>query len=323
MITRENYREYPAINYSKLSSLDRDVTKVNEDKDFSDGIRNGDILDILCFDGQEAFEKKYFVSTLNNLPSDAVRSIIDSLEQYDDDSILQKARLFEYQNRWKDETLVAHIKKEGDAYIGQLMEAGDKIIIDLQTYTTMINAVNMLKESDRSKMFFVGSEFQKPFSATIWVQAAAVDVEYKCLCDIFADEKDHIIVGDLKYTSYPLKSFEYEFLRWRYDIQASLYSKIVETIYKKPVMYYNIVYSSADNAVMRFSVNYTTRRYARTGGFARNGKYYKGWEELTKELLWHEKHNLWDLPYEIYVNSELEINPFREVSDNGSLITRR
>ena len=309
MITRENYREYDAVNYSTLSSLSKHPSKVIEERDWSDGIQSGDVLDILCFDGEEALFEKYYVSEFSDrdLPSNTVKQIIDESGDYSDESLLDVAKRINYGQSWSEETILRKIFEGGQKYINLLEESGNRKVIGLDFYTSMFNAADQVKNDPNTRMFFEGAEFQKPMTTNIKIEDS--DVAFKCLCDIYINDREAVIVGDLKFTSKPLSSFEYEFMKWRYDIQSSLYSTIPRLITNKPVEFYNIVYSSTDRAVYRFKVHQSTIYCGEHGGTI-NGRDYKGWKELTKEYLWHKKHNIWNLPYEFCVNSELIINPY-------------
>lgn len=307
-ITRENYREYDAINYSRLSSLDKSPKDVHEGK-FNEGIRTGSMLDMLCFDGEDTFLNKIYVSSLKDkdLPSDAVKNIIDNSGNYSDESLLDTATLFNYGQSWKPETILKKILETGQAYIGELQNSTGKEIITMEFYTYLLNAVEKLKTDPISRNSFENSEFQKPVVAELTV----VDNnkrKFKGLCDMY-DETDKVIISDLKFTSRPLSSFKYDYIKWRYDLQSALYSSIVEEITKKPVEFYNIVYSQADDTVFKFKTSSNTLHCGRYGGTI-NGKSYKGYQQLAKELIWHTEHDSWKLPYEFCVNSELEISPY-------------
>ena len=310
-ITKENYREYDAINYSKLSALDKSPKDVHEGK-FNEGIRTGSMLDMLCFDGEEAFFEKIYVSTLkeSDLPSDKVKQIIDFSGDFSDESLLDTAKLLNYGQSWNTDTILRKILEGGEAYIKELENSADKEIISMEFYTYLNKAVEKLKTDPVSRSFFEDVEFQKPLVAELNVESGErlVKHKFKVLLDIY-DEKHKIIICDLKFTSRPISSFEYDFMKWRYDLQASLYSSVAGEITKKPVEFYNIVYSQADDVVFKFKSSSKTLYCGKYGGTV-NGRKYKGFQQLSKELLWHTKHDSWTIPYDFCVNSELEIDPY-------------
>lgn len=307
IITRENYREYDAINYSKLSSLDKSPKDVHEGK-FNEGIRTGSMLDMLCFDGEEEFFNKIYVSSLkdSDLPSDAVKKIIDNCGDFSDESLLDTANLLNYGQSWKPETRLNKILESGEAYIRELENSADKEIISLEFYTYLNKAVEKIKTDPSTRSFFEDSDFQKPLVAELMIEGSKH--KFKCLCDIY-EESHKIIIADLKFTSRPLSSFEYDFIKWRYDLQAGLYTSIAGEIAKKPVEFYNIAYSQADDTVFKFKSSPKTLYCGKYGGTI-NGRKYKGYQQLAKEFIWHTEHDSWELPYEFCVNSELDIDPY-------------
>jgi len=325
MITRETYREYDAINYSTLSALSKSPLDVHKEKDFSDGLRNGDMLDILCFDGEDAFAEKYYVSDLDesDMPSDTIKEIIDRSGDLSDESFLDIAKQINYGQSWKEDTIIRKVLEGGIRYIDQLKSAGDRKIISFELYADMKKASSMLVESPLTKRFFEDAEFQKPMTADLHVSDDHPEVEFKSLLDIYKEEDSKVIVGDLKYTSSPLRMFEYEYLRWRYDLQAAIYSNVAAKSTPREVIFYNIVYSSFDNEVYPFKISKNTIARGEHGGFKPNGRFYKGYRELAKEYIWHKQNDKWDLPYEFYVNDGIEINPYSKLADNGSLIAQR
>jgi hypothetical protein len=322
-ITRENYRAFDAVNYSKLSALSKDPKKVNEEKDWSDGLGSGDILDILCFDGEDAFHEKYYIdANTEKLPSETVVELLRSVESYDDEAIIQKAAQMNYGQSWKPDTLIGKVKDSvGLNYIKMLEESKGKRVIDYQTYVNLVNGVDMLKSDPNTKSFFENSEYQVPVTEELTVEGEPV--RFKGLLDILEVTGDYNIVADLKYTSSSLKYFESDFIKWRYDLQSALYSDLISKYNKRPTAYFILVYSAFDSTVKPFRVPEFTISCGRHGGFTDRGRQMKGYIELTKEYLWHKQHDKWDLPYEIYTSHELELDPYRRLTENGSLIIRR
>ena len=308
IITQENYRAYDAINYSKLSALSKNPKDVNTDRVWNDGIQSGSMIDTLCFDGEDKLFEEYYISALTekDMPSDTIKSIINMADNFSDEELLRCANVVNYGQTWNPPTIIRKIKEAGEKYINELEYSKGKKIISLEFYTSLYNAVQLLKSDHKTREFFIDNDFQVPLTTHLRIEET--DIPFKCLLDI-KDEKQNIIIADLKYSSRPLRDFPYDFIKWRYDLQASLYSNIVENITKKDVTFYNLVYSAYDNHVFKFKVHPETLYAGKFGGSVGNRK-YKGWLELTKEYLWHQKHNVWDLPYELCVNSELLMNPY-------------
>lgn len=309
---RDTYRGYDAVNYSKLSSLDKNPKSVNEDKDFSDGLRNGDVLDLLCFE-EEKFHEKYYVSTVGKLPSDAIKAIIDhvmTMEEYKSEDFVRVARAFEYgAPNWKDDTIYKKIMDDGEDYIQMLAQANDRIIIDFETYEMLKDATTDLKTDERTKQLF-GGNYQVPLLGMLDVNDD-LSTLYKCLLDSLVEAGDKMIMYDLKYTSSSLSYFQSDFKKWRYYLQASLYSDIVAKAYNKPVDVYYVIWSSVDRKPALFKISEETLKLGRDGGILYNGQRAKGYKQLTEELIWHQKNDLWDYPYQYYKDNFFELDVTR------------
>lgn len=299
-ITQENYREYPAKNYSKLSALATHPSKVLEEKDFSAGMQNGDILDLLCFD-KDKFNEKYYVSTLETLPTDAIKTIIETANTHSDEDLLQTARDLQFgAPNWKDATILSKIKENnGEEYIEVLQEADGRRIVSLMQYEELRLAKNKLYNDPWTEMYFRDAEFQKPFVAELEDDDGNIHL-CKALLDIYQERSNHIEITDLKFTSSSLMMFPSDFITWKYYLQASLYSDVVEKATGKPVTFRFVVYSGLDKKVLVFEVNAYTRSVAKVGGNKISGYPVKGYQKLLRELTWHEETGLWDFPYEVY-----------------------
>lgn len=302
-ITRENYREFDAINYSTLSSLDKHPSEVDKDKDFSDGIQNGDLLDLFCYDGEDAVHEKYYVSSLTSTPSDAIKEIVDQSPDYSDAALLHTARELNYgASTWKDSTILRKIEEAAGDYILELENAGGKPIITFETFAQMQQASKLLKNHQFTKdMFGPEWNYQVPLLAELEVKDGHKEA-FKCLLDGIKDDGSNlIIVHDLKYTSSSLSYFPKDFKSWKYYLQASLYSDIVRELFGKDTIWYNVVYSSFENKVQKFHVDESVIQAGRDG-FWDISYYRRGYKQLAFELLWHQQNNKWDYPYEVYMN---------------------
>lgn len=308
-ISREEYREYDAINYSKLASLDKHPSKVNEEKDFSDGIQNGDLLDLFCYDGEDAVHEKYYVSSITQMPSDAIKEIIEQSPDFSEAALLHTARDLNYgASNWKDSTILNKITENGGGeYMMELENAAGRPIINFETFAEMQQASNLLKNHPFTKdMFGHGWEHQKPLVAQLHIHDGD-PVTFKGLLDGIKVDKDRdmIFLHDLKYMSSPLSYFPNDFKKWRYYLQASLYSDIVREIYDMPTVWYNVVYSSLENKVQKFLVTEDMIIGGRKG-FHDISYGRKGYCELAEEYLWHVEHDKWDYPRDVYLNNGVE-----------------
>lgn len=324
-ITRQEYRDYDALNYSRLSDLDKHPSKVHEERELSEGATRGDILDTLLFDGEEKFHEDYHVSTLDDTPSDTIIEIIEGAkpEGYSEDALLLSAERVGYGgDNWKPSTILGKIMDKGEAYIEDLQKAEGKTVVSWELFSQMQRAASTLKQHEFTKDFFTeGWEYQVPYSNSLELEMTPPTPEhekekvetaaFKGLLDGINLELDFPTIFDLKFTSHPLNKFKGQFFKWRYDLQTAIYADLVwkteEKIQNTGLRYLLVVYSGYENSVRVFQPTSTTLAYGRDGGHTYTGALRKGYRQLAKDFLWHEKHNKWDHPREVYENDGVDL----------------
>ena len=105
-----------------------------------------------------------------------------------------------------------------------------------------------------------------------------------------------------------MNSFKYSVLKYRYDIQSSLYTHLLEKAYPGYVIadFKMIVYSFPQKSANIF--NLKKYREISKNGFVRNEELVKGWLELANELMWHNENQLFEHSMKTYLNNgEIEL----------------
>lgn len=232
-ITEEEYRADKALSYSTLAKYEREGFN-NLDKLFdkieTPSLTFGSAVDSIITGGEEEFNSRFFVSEFPSIPDSIItitkelfnkyNNINTSLESISNDSIIEIASKYNYQNNWKPETRAKVIKEKGSIYYNLLYVAGNKTIIDTNTYNDVINAVNALKESEATKWYFAINNpfdnierlYQLKFKATIQ------DIDYRMMMDlvIVNHNTKEIFPVDLKTSFHYEWDFEESFSTWRY-----------------------------------------------------------------------------------------------------------
>ena len=307
----QKYREDPALNYSLLSKLDQDVRRiVREEDDVTKYQTFGSIVDKLLFEKQDFFNDFYIVDF--QYPSDNIKAIVDHLfeEQYEgmsgaDDAIKIKAAEIGYGQSWKPETLVKKVVDQGGNYLKKLWETVGYKIITQDEYNEAMLIIDMLKyhpftehilNVKGNKDYEVFS--QEPLFATIG------GIKYKGLLDhLIVNHKDkQVYPYDLKTTS--SNKFASDVVKYRYYLQAALYRDLVEQNYPQYTID-NFTFIVARRGNINNPLLYECTdgdiKMGRDGGVNPNtGKWIKGYKQLAEEYYWHQKHDKWDDPKEIY-----------------------
>lgn len=308
-ITEEEYRADPALSYSTLARYEREGFN-NLDKLFdkieTPSLTFGASVDALITGGQEEFDERFMVADFPSIPDSIIKIVKSLYNQYagtyrsllniPDNSIIQETESQNYQMNWKPETRAKVIKEKGSDYYNLLFVAGDRCIIDTQTYQDVCNAVRALKESEATKFYFADNNPFEPNIERFYqlkFKACLEGIEYRCMADcLLADYNNKIIIPiDLKTSSHTEWDFYKSFVDWRYDIQARLYWRIIRDNLDRNEYFKDFVLSEYTFVVVNkktltpLAWNYPFTRVKGTLTFGKNNQIeMRDPEDIGKEL---------------------------------------
>jgi hypothetical protein len=304
------YRQIDAKNYSTLSTLDEGPWKLNQHLD-TKAFSLGSSVDILLFDGEKEYKKQIITTELKE-PTATLSNLINYCY---DNNLNENWMIQQYVNE-KDEDGNFKIWKTSKkldvrdnnwntdyfhSYLDYLRSSKGKIRLTIDEDLTIHNAVKYLKTSDFTKNIF---NDKRGTSQMVLVKDIK-GMKFKGKLDwVIIDEKSKTIYPyDLKTTSKYLNSFKYSVLKYRYDIQSSLYTNLLQVAYPEYVIadFRMIVYSFPQRSANVFNL----KKYKEISkqGFVRNEELVKGWLELAHELDWHNENQLFDHNMETYLNN--------------------
>ena len=244
-VSEEGYRADPALSYSTLARYEREGFN-NLDKLFdrieTSSLTFGSAVDSIITGGQEEFDERFMVAEFPSMPDSIVKIIKSLYKQYagtyrsllniPDNSIIRETEDQNYQMNWKPETRAKVIREKGTDYYNLLFVAGDRCIIDTQTYQDVVNAVRVLKESSSTKLYFADDNPFEPDIERLYqlkFKGEFDGITYRNMADlIIVNHKEKWVKPvDLKTSSHTEWDFYKSFVDWRYDIQARLYWSII------------------------------------------------------------------------------------------------
>ena len=244
-VSEEEYRADPALSYSTLARYEREGFN-NLDKLFdrieTPSLTFGSAVDSIITGGQEEFDERFMVAEFPSMPDSIVKIIKSLYKQYagtyrsllniPDSSIIRETEDQNYQMNWKPETRAKVIREKGTDYYNLLFVAGDRCIIDTQTYQDVVNAVRVLKESSSTKLYFADDNPFEPDIERLYqlkFKGEFDGITYRNMADlIIVNHKEKWVKPvDLKTSSHTEWDFYKSFVDWRYDIQARLYWSII------------------------------------------------------------------------------------------------
>ena len=244
-VSEKGYRADPALSYSTLARYEREGFN-NLDKLFdrieTPSLTFGSAVDSIITGGQEEFDERFMVAEFPSIPDSIVKIIKSLYKQYagtyrsllniPDNSIIRETEDQNYQMNWKPETRAKVIREKGTDYYNLLFVAGDRCIIDTQTYQDVVNAVRVLKESSSTKLYFADDNPFEPDIERLYqlkFKGEFDGITYRNMADlIIVNHKEKWVKPvDLKTSSHTEWDFYKSFVDWRYDIQARLYWAII------------------------------------------------------------------------------------------------
>lgn len=242
-VPEETYRADSALSYSNLAHYERggynSIPTLFERKD-TPSLTFGSAVDSIITGGEEEFKERFFISDFPSV-SDKIIKIVKilydnnrdtyhSLEVIPTDTILGVCDAEAYQPSWKPSTRVNSIIDKGKQYYSLLYVAGDRTILDMDTYQRVIASVDSLKTSEATSMYFMNNtdyalnrEYQLKFKESF------NGVNYRCMADLLLTNHVNKTVYpvDLKTSGHAEWDFPESFIQWNYQIQARLYWRII------------------------------------------------------------------------------------------------
>lgn len=244
-VDEPTYREDPALSYSTLARYEREGFN-NLDKLFdrleTPSLTFGSAVDSIITGGQEEFDERFMVAEFPSIPDSIITIVKElfkwchstnrTLESIEDDFVIKIASKYNYQNNWKPETRAKVIKEKGSEYYNLMYIAGDRTILDTNTYQDVCNAVRALKESKSTQFYFAKDNPFEPDIERFYqlkFKGEFNGVKYRNMADLIIvnHKKKWVKPVDLKTSSHTEWDFYKSFVNWRYDIQARLYWAII------------------------------------------------------------------------------------------------
>lgn len=250
-VTEPEYRADPAISYSALSRFEREGWRKMSslyDKIETPSLQFGSAVDTMLTDGQEAFNEQFVVCEFPSL-SDSLISITKELHRrFKDtyrkvssipDAAIDSVALMNnyYTNPKYAAYRVKNVKESCDEYYNLLTLAEGKTVLSTSDYEDIMRCVDELRSNKVTSYFFSENPFvthiEKVFQLKFKAEYKGIPV--RCMFDeIIVDHNSKTIYPiDLKTTGHPEEEFNGSFSQWRYDIQAKLYTYILQQNIKK------------------------------------------------------------------------------------------
>ena len=199
LVDEPTYRADHALSYSTLAKYERDgFNNLNKlfDRIETPSLTFGSAVDSIITGGQEEFDERFMIAEFPSIPDSIIKIVKSLFSQYGDsyrslntipdNIIIKETEYNNYQTNWKPETRAKVIKEKGADYYNLLFIAGNKTIIDTQTYQDVCNAVKALKESKSTKFYFIEDNPFEPEIERLYqlkFKGKFNDIKYRIMAD--------------------------------------------------------------------------------------------------------------------------------------------
>lgn len=323
---KDNAKGYSYSRLSTLSNSVRDLLKKDDPDKVS--FRRGNLVDLLIENSERSI--KEFNSTFIVVdkdvkePSEPVQKVLKyilddptSSTTYFENSeiVLTYAENINYgKGKYTEQTILNKLMpKEAEDYFNFLVKCQGKIVVPTEEYENAKSIINTFKTHEFTENVMNIPRLQKEGWDIYFQVPFQFDYRkfnFKGIIDLMQvnESTKTVRLFDIKTTSDSLGSFYKSFFKYRYDIQASLYTKAIEAMFEGyTIEHLKFVYGSykdIDNALIYDPVNYLKLS---EDGFIRNNIPYKGWLELAEELDWHYEQDKMLFKKQIYDNNGIII----------------
>lgn len=323
-VPEETYRADKAYSYSTLSRFEREgFRKLDHlfDRIETPSLTFGSAVDSLLTDGEDNFNSRFVVCEFPPLPDSLIgiarelhikfNGTFGRIEDIPDSEIDMATLNNDYYINPKYRNYrIKNVREKCGEYYSLLTLAGDRTILSQSDYDDVMACVNELRTSPVTREFFTVNPFQtdveKVFQLKFKSEYEGIPV--RCMFDlIVVDHRNRRIYPvDLKTSGHPEEEFRQSFTKWRYDIQAQLYSYILWDIISKdeyfkdfkimPYQFVVINRTTLAPIVWEFDNNFCNVDLRNEYGTV-----YRNWREILKDLDWYMRQDR--IKYSIEANA--------------------
>ena len=309
-LPEQEYHDYPAWSYSTIAKYARNgfsaIATLHDKVKSTPEMEFGSLFDSFITKGKKTLDE-YIMCDITVPPAE--KGVLDVLsstctyENFDEvpmRDVINAAETVSYQPKWKPDTRYAHISEYAKYY--NTVKSGKKLVPKAD-WDDAIEMYRIFREDPYLKTIF-GAKSTKDIEYLYQLQFCVPwliedeDVKVKCMFDLLiVNHKNKTIRPvDLKTSSMPAYDFPEHFVKMRYDIQAQLYTHVLQKVIAQdyelneytilPFLFTDI--SRTDKVPVTYEID-----LAGNFSFSKGDKVYqyKGWEELLAEILVYEAND--------------------------------
>jgi len=244
----KEYYDNPAISQSRLKILLGEPSYFNVPEEQTlyfqekEHFTIGSAVDCILTQGEKVFEDFYHVSSVENKPSDTIKSIlhqvfdsvktlfgenVGNITNYAD-IVLRCCNEHKYQSNWGDSTRINKICESWE-YWEDLKKSQNKTVLSLEEYAIVTKVVQSLQENIHTSKYF-SEEGNVEILNQLPIYFKYEDIDCKALLDRVIINHDNKTIQpiDIKTTGESTFYFHKKIKKFGYYIQASWYTEALK-----------------------------------------------------------------------------------------------
>lgn len=305
-LPEEQYHSYPAWSYSLIADYARNgfssLATLHDKKASTPSMEFGSLFDSILTKGKKTLDE-YVVSDVT-VP-DAEKKVLDTLVTMTQapffevpmSTVLEAADTVNYQMRWKSDTRYNKLTEYRDYY--ENLCSGKKVVSS-DDWADAVEMARVFRNDAYLKKLFgtkntedIEYIYQAQFLVPFDIEGETVKVKFMPDLTVVNHKDKTIQLVDLKTSAMPGYEFAENFLKWRYDIQGSLYSDGIKKLISEDEDYrdYTVLpYLFTDiSRIDKIPVTYEID-LSEGFSFMKGDRLYeyKGWKDILAEILVYE-----------------------------------
>lgn len=313
-LKENDYHAYPAWSYSIIAKYAKEgfgaLATLHDRKEPTPSMEFGSLFDSMLTKGKKTLDE-YAVYEGEVPPAE--KKVLDLLVHYADTSnfnevprevIMQVTEAYQYYPKWGFDARFKHLNEYADYYA--LAYSGKKIV-SKQDWDDAVDMYKVFRNDPYLKELFGTKNtkekeylYQTQFCVDYTLDSGK-EVKVKIMPDLLVvNHADKTIQPvDLKTSQMPAWDFKENFLKFRYDIQAKLYSDVLALVIDRdtemrdytilPYLFTDI--SRTDKVPVTYVYDQTDESQANGFTFSVSDKTYsyKSWQTLLDEIISYEE----------------------------------
>lgn len=313
------------ISYSKLSLLDRSPYLFYQKYILGEEVERdttsmdiGSAVDCLLTQ-PDKFYDLFYVST-SSKPTGQLENFVNKLvdlKQITDDAFNEAYSFTQTLNGGKlrdgIDKFIDRFHKEARKYFDDQVNSEGKIVLTFEEYTKAEQAANILKTNIFTSKFLaetLGDNIDRYYQYESEFTFKDLSYIVKLDCIVVDHNKKTIQPLDIKTTSESPYSFSKSILKYRYDLQAVIYSHYISEVFNKekglndyqilPFKFIVINIDYPKNPLI-WNVSFNDFIIAKMGRAGDSP--VKGFWDLIDDFKWHIENDKWEYKREVYQNN--------------------